>query len=143
MYLTEHFTLEEMTVSETAARRGIDNQPDTRVLGNLRWLCATLEQVRELVGAPVLVSSGFRSMELNEEIGGSPGSAHTEGLAVDFNVPGLTPAALAQRLADSDLVFDQLILEYDQWVHLSVARGQPRRQLLTVRKGTGYLPGLV
>ncbi|MNH24280.1 Peptidase M15 [compost metagenome] len=143
MYLTEHFTLEEMTLSETAARQDIDNQPDSRALDNLRRLCATLEQVRELVGAPVMVSSGFRSVELNAVIGGSAASAHTEGLAADFNVPGLTPAALARRVADSNLQFDQLILEYDQWVHLSLAAGRPRRQLLTVRKGSGYLPGLV
>ena len=143
MYLTEHFTLDELTVSETAARQGIDNQPDALVLDNLRRLCATLEQIRQLVGAPVLISSGFRTVELNAVIGGSVASAHTEGLAADFNVPGLTPAALAQRVADSNLMFDQLILEYDQWVHLSVARGQQRRQLLTVRRGSGYLPGLV
>ncbi|QBF27687.1 peptidase M15 [Pseudomonas tructae] len=143
MYLTEHFTLEELTVSETAARRGIDNQPDPRALDNLRRLCATLEQVRELVGAPVLISSGFRALALNEAIGGSSGSAHIEGLAADFNVPGLTPAALARWVADSHLLFDQLILEYDQWVHLSVASGQQRRQVLTVRNGSGILPGLV
>jgi len=143
MYLSEHFTLAEMTVSETAARRGIDNSPTPQIKANLLRLCAFLEQVRLLHGKPVLVSSGYRSVELNSALGGAPASAHTRGLAVDINVPGVTPAALARSVADSPLVFDQLILEYDQWVHIGLADGQQRRQLLTIRRGTGYLSGLV
>jgi hypothetical protein len=143
MYLTEHFTLPEMTVSESAARLGIDNTPDAAALANLHRLCTVLESVRLLVDKPVLVSSGYRSRALNSAIGGSLGSAHIQGLAADINVPGLTAATLAQRVADSPLMFDQLILEYDQWVHLGLSSTRERRQLLTIRKGTGYLPGLV
>ncbi|MFK8330096.1 D-Ala-D-Ala carboxypeptidase family metallohydrolase [Pseudomonas sp. BJa5] len=143
MYLTEHFTLPEMTMSESAARLGIDNTPDAAALVNLHRLCTFLETVRQLVDKPVLVSSGYRSRALNSAIGGSPNSAHIQGLAADINVPGLTAAALAQRVADSPLMFDQLILEYDQWVHLGLSLSGERRQLLTIRKGTGYLPGLV
>lgn len=143
MYLTEHFTLPEMTVSESAARLGIDNTPDAAALANLHRLCTVLESVRQLVDKPVLVSSGYRSHALNSAIGGSLGSAHIQGLAADINVPGLTAATLAQRVADSPLMFDQLILEYDQWVHLGLSSTRERRQVLTIRKGTGYLPGLV
>ncbi|MCW2270526.1 Peptidase M15 [compost metagenome] len=143
MYLSEHFTLAEMTVSETAARRGLDNSPSPQIMANLRRLCAFLERVRLLHGKPVLVSSGYRSVELNSALGGTPGSAHTRGLAADINVPGVTPAALARSVADSRLMFDQLILEYDQWVHIGLGDAQQRRQLLTIRRGTGYLPGVV
>lgn len=143
MYLSEHFTLAEMTVSESAARQGIDNTPSADTLVNLRRLCTFLEQVRSLFDSPVLISSGYRSIELNRAIGGSTSSAHTHGLAADINVPNVTPGELAQRLADSPLMFDQLILEYDQWVHLGLSTTAERRQLLTVRKGTGYLPGRV
>jgi len=142
MYLSEHFTLTEMTVSETAARQNIDNTPDASIIVNLRRLCAFLEQIRQLVDKPVLVSSGYRCSQLNQVIGGSPQSAHTEGLAADINVPGLTPGELARCVADSPLMFDQLILEFDQWVHVALA-ATSRRQLLTIRQGTGYLPGLV
>ncbi|MFQ6571714.1 D-Ala-D-Ala carboxypeptidase family metallohydrolase [Pseudomonas sp. UM16] len=143
MYLSEHFTLAEMTVSESAVRLGIDNTPDAETLGNLRRLCVLLEQVRRLIDQPIVVSSGYRCPALNRAIGGSSRSAHMQGLAADVNVPGLTPKAFARRVADSPLMFDQLILEYDQWVHLGLSSLPERRQLLTIRKGTGYLPGLV
>lgn len=143
MYLSEHFTLAEMTVSESAARQGIDNTPNAKTLANLSRLCTFLEHVRLLFGQPILVSSGYRSVELNQAIGGSRTSVHMQGLAADINVVGVTPSVLAQRIADSPLMFDQLILEYDQWVHLGLSTAPERRQLLTIRRGTGYLPGLV
>ncbi|MEE1868950.1 D-Ala-D-Ala carboxypeptidase family metallohydrolase [Pseudomonas auratipiscis] len=143
MNLSEHFTLAEMTASQSAVRLGIDNSPSVETLDNLRRLCALLEQVRLLVEKPVLVSSGYRSTELNRIIGGAPQSAHMQGLAADINVPGMSPATLARCVADSPLMFDQLIIEFDQWVHLGLAEGLQRRQLLTIRKGAGYLPGLV
>ena len=143
MYLSEHFTLAEMTVSETAARRGIDNTPNVETLANLRRLCTFLEHVRLLFDKPIVVSSGYRSSELNRAVGGSRSSVHMQGLAADVNVLGVTPRAFAQRVADSPLMFDQLILEFDQWVHVGLAATTERRQLLTIRKGTGYLSGLV
>lgn len=143
MYLSEHFTLAEMTASDSAARRGIDNAPDAQAVANLRRLCTFLEQIRLLFNKPILVSSGYRSFELNRVIGGSVTSAHMQGLAADINVVGVTPRVLAQRVADSSLMFDQLILEFDQWVHVGLAATTERRQTLTIRKGTGYLPGLV
>ncbi|MBH3427362.1 D-Ala-D-Ala carboxypeptidase family metallohydrolase [Pseudomonas alkylphenolica] len=143
MKLTDHFTLEEMTVSVSAPRLGIENTPSSHALGNLLRLCTFLEQVRSLVGGPVLISSGYRSPALNGAVGGSTNSAHCKGLAADFIVPNLTPKQLAQAIADSPLEFDQLILEYDKWVHLALADGPLRREILTIRKGTGYLSGLV
>lgn len=143
MNLTPNFTLGELTVSETAARSGIDNAPDTEVMKNLQRLAALLEEIRALAGGPVLVSSGYRSPALNKAVGGSARSAHMSGLAADFNVPGLAPYKLATLVAASPIEFDQLILEFDAWVHVALARDNPRREVLTVRKGTGYLSGLI
>jgi zinc D-Ala-D-Ala carboxypeptidase len=142
MYLTPHFTLAEMTASQIANRAGLDNNPDSKTIANLIELCQTLEAVRSLIGQPLLITSGYRCEALNQRIGGSASSAHVQGLAADILAVGLTPRQLAQRIMDSELDFDQLILEFDGWVHLGLAEQRQRRQVLTIRKGTGYLPGL-
>ena len=142
MLITPHFTLDEMTVSQLAARDGFDNSPPPEARANLQLLCGALEQVRALFGVPIIVSSGYRSERVNQLIGGAPKSQHVQGLAADFTVIEISPRDTARKIIDSSIVFDQLILEFDGWVHLSVTRGTPRRQVLTVRKGTGYLPGL-
>jgi len=142
MRITPHFTLEEMTASQVAAREGLDNTPSAEAVGNLLLLCQALEQVRGLFGQPVLISSGYRCAALNARVGGASRSQHVSGLAADFTVRGLSPREVARRISESDVVFDQLILEFDNWVHLSVTTSTPRRQVLTIRKGTGYLPGL-
>ncbi|MFF7065747.1 D-Ala-D-Ala carboxypeptidase family metallohydrolase [Pseudomonas sp. NPDC008258] len=142
MLITPHFTLDEMTVSQLAARDGFDNTPPPEARANLQLLCGALEQVRALFGLPIIVSSGYRSEKVNRLIGGAPKSQHVQGLAADFTVIEISPRDTARKIIDSSIVFDQLILEFDNWVHLSVTRGTPRRQVLTVRQGTGYLPGL-
>ena len=142
MLITPHFTLDEMTVSQLAARDGFDNNPPPEARANLQLLCGALEQVRALFGAPIIVSSGFRSEKVNRLIGGATNSQHVQGLAADFTVVEVSPRETVRRISDSAVPFDQLILEFDRWVHLSVARGTPRRQVLTMRKGSGYLAGL-
>lgn len=136
MNLTEHFTLEEMVASQLAARRRIDNQPGPAELANLRRVAATLEQVRELVGGPVLVSSGYRSPAVNAAVGGAKNSAHLLGLAADINIRGMAPRALAQKIRDSDIQFDQLIYE-GTWVHIGLSAGAPRREVLTATFAPG------
>ncbi|HGA2317402.1 TPA: D-Ala-D-Ala carboxypeptidase family metallohydrolase [Pseudomonas putida] len=142
MFLTPHFTLNEMTASQTAAREGMDNTPSPEVVSNLRLLCEVLEQVRTLFGCPIIISSGYRSAAVNARVGGAQKSQHTSGLAADFTVPGVHNRDVVRRLSESGVAFDQLILEFDSWVHLSVCATEPRREVLTIRKGTGYLPGL-
>ncbi|AYG44235.1 peptidase M15 [Pseudomonas sp. Leaf58] len=142
MLITPHFTLNEMTVSQLAAREGLDNTPLAEARANLQLLCCALEQVRALFGEPIIVSSGYRSARVNQLIGGAPNSQHLHGLAADFTVMEVSPRETMRRITESTVPFDQLILEFDSWVHLSVTRGTPRRQVLTIRKGTGYLPGL-
>ena len=142
MLITPHFTLDEMIVSQLAARDGFDNSPPPEARANLQLLCCALEQVRALFNAPVIVSSGYRSEQLNRAIGGAANSQHIQGLAADFTVIKLSPRETVRRISESAVPFDQLILEFDRWVHLSVTRDTPRRQVLPIRKGSGYLPGL-
>jgi hypothetical protein len=127
--LTDHFTLEELTASQTAVRQGIPNAPSPVVVDNLRRLAATLEKVRAIVG-PVAVSSGYRSPLLNKAVGGAKDSAHTLGLAADITGKGWSPQQLAVAIRDSDIEFDQLIYE-GTWVHIGLSTGKPRRQALT------------
>ncbi len=142
MILTEHFTLDEMTISETAARKGLDNTPGPQELANLKRTAETLEKVRALVNKPIIVSSGYRAPAVNAAVGGSKTSVHMKGLAADINVPGMKPDDLARLIAASDIEFDQVILEYGRWVHVGIA-DKPRRELLTIRTGTGYMKGIV
>lgn len=137
MNLSPHFTLAELTFSQTATRLGIDNTPTEAIEANLRRLCGTLEQVRALVGRPIRVSSGYRSCAVNAAVGSGPGSAHVLGLAADFTCSGLTPKALAVLIRESDIEFDQLIYE-GTWVHIGLATGLPRREVLTANFSGGH-----
>ena len=133
--LSEHFTLAELTVSETAARRGLDNSPPPSALGNLVRLAATLEQVRGLIGRPIIVTSGYRSVHVNELVNGSTGSAHITGRAADIIAPAFgSPLALARAIEASGMRYDQLILEFGRWVHIAIAAddAQPRQMALTI-----------
>lgn len=146
MQLTPHFNLDELIVSQTAARQGLDNSLPAHLLPNMRRLAELLETARWLLGGrPIVISSGYRSPAVNALVGGSATSAHMDGRAADFTCPGFgRPAAVAQGLAGSHLLFDQLILEFDAWVHISVAPdgAAPRRQLLTINS-RGTMQGLV
>lgn len=148
MDLSAHFTLERLTFSETAIRLGIDNTPTELVIQNLRKLAAKLEAVMVLLNAPLDISSGYRCDKLNVAVGGVPGrSQHLLGLAADFICPKFgNPYKIATFIKDSDLEYDQLILEYGRWVHLSVAAdgSEPRKMLLTKKANVaGYLKGIV
>lgn len=144
MNLTEHFTLAELTASETAARLGIDNTPSDAIIHNLTRTALLLEQVRTLLGPPI-ISSGYRCPALNSVIGGAPRSAHMLGLAADFIVPAFgTPLEVCQALSANALQYDQLIHEFGRWVHIGLREGEPRRQDLTASRlmgGTTYQTG--
>jgi hypothetical protein len=122
MNLSPHFTLEELTASQTAARLYLRNDATGRPLVNLGRLANFLEDVRAVLGVPMLISSGYRSMAVNRAVGGSRNSAHMYGLAADFTAPAFgTPREVVEAIAASGLGFDQLILEFDQWVHIAIA----------------------
>lgn len=148
MRLSPHFTLRELTASQTAARKGIDNMPGEQALEHLRAVCEhILEPVRAHYGIPFSPSSGFRCLELNRAIGSHDGSQHVRGQAVDFEVPGVRNLDLA-RWIEANLRFDQLILEFydlddptSGWVHCSWTDMVRRGEVLTIGAG-GALRGL-
>jgi hypothetical protein len=144
MKLSEHFTLEELTFSQEAARRGLNNDPPPRIVENLTFLAARLEEVRALLQAPMVVSSGYRSPAVNDAVGGSATSQHRFGLAADFCAPVFgDPFEVATAIAASPIQVDQLILEFGRWVHVSFVRNNPRRQALSIfSQKEGYLPGI-
>lgn len=143
--LTPHFTLEELCFSQEAVRQGIDNTPSAAVIANLTRLAGMLEKVREVLKKPILISSGYRSLELNARVGGSSTSAHMDGRAADFICPAFgTPYVVARKIASARLGFDQMIHEYGRWVHIAVPKPQVKaqRQLLSIFEAGHYLPGL-
>lgn len=146
MNLSTHFSLEELTFSELATRQNIRNDPPDAIMPNLRALAAALEMVRYKLGQPVLISSGYRSIQLNSAVGGALTSAHVKGLAADFRCPNFgEPLKVAAEIAAIPFDFDQIINEHGRWVHLGIAApGEVgRKQLLTIdRAGTrsGLLP---
>lgn len=146
MQLSEHFELAEFLVSETAARRGIANEPTPEVIENLRRLCqSVLEPLRVHLKRPVMITSGYRSPALNRAIGGSPTSHHMQGRAADLIVPGIAPLAVCQTAHSLRLPCTQIIHEFGRWAHLSVAISNERTQLLTAKLHQGktvYEPGL-
>jgi zinc D-Ala-D-Ala carboxypeptidase len=142
-----NFSLERLCRSDTARRLGIDNRPSAEVLQSLYRLSHFLAQVQALLGHPLQITSGFRSAALNEAVGGVADSQHTAGQAVDFRCPAYgTPADIAYRIGASELAFDQLILEYGRWLHVSIAPPDriPRRELLSIWSSEqGYVSGIV
>lgn len=139
MKLSEHFTLEELTVSETAARKGLSNTPDNDALFDLKRLAAFLESIRETVDKPIKINSAYRSPEVNASVGGSKTSQHCKGQAADIRVAGMTPDQVVQAIIAAKLPFDQVIREFDSWTHVSIAPKDkaPRKMALIIdKKGT-------
>ena len=136
MNLTEHFTLEELTASQVAARRRIDNAPSATIVENLRRVGGVLELVRGAVAKPITISSGYRCPALNAAVGGARESAHLQGLAADITVSGMEPKALAKTIIAAGIQFDQLIFE-GTWVHIGLAPGKLRNQVLTATFAPG------
>ena len=127
MKLSENLSLAECTKSLTAKRLGINNEPDEWVTENLRQVAVNVFQpVRDCLGVPIHVSSGYRSAELNKAIGGSVRSQHVEGRALDLDADvfgGCTNSEIFECIREN-VKFDQLIWEFgDQdspdWAHVS------------------------
>jgi uncharacterized protein YcbK (DUF882 family) len=136
--MTPHFTLDELTASETAERNGWDNTPNEQELANLQRLAEFLEDIKEALGGkPIMVSSGYRGKQVNDAVGSKDSSQHRVGCAVDFRVPGLTPDQVVRAIIASGLPYDQVIREFDRWTHLSVPNtpeAAPRKQALIIDK---------
>jgi hypothetical protein len=138
MNLTPHFSLEELTVSETAERNGWDNSPNDQELANLTRLADFLEQVKVVLGGkPIMVNSAFRSKRVNDAVGSKDTSQHRIGCAADIRVPGMTPDQVVKAVIASGIGYDQVIREFDRWTHISVPNTDstaPRKQALIIDK---------
>ena len=153
MKLSKNFSLNEMTKSQTALRRGIDNEPDEEVIQNLKSLCENvLQPVREHFGKPVSINSGFRSKALNTAIGGSTTSDHCKGMAADIEIAGIDNGDIAEWIKEN-CDFRQLILEFytpgvgdSGWVHVSYNIEDNDKKVMTAMKENGrtvYKLGLI
>lgn len=125
MQLSKNFHLSELVTSNTATRRGINNTPSDEIVKNLQAATVNLFQpVRDILGHPVIINSGYRSPALNKAVGGVSTSAHCYGYAIDFICPSFgTPKEIVQHLQaelkKKGIKFDQCIVEYNTWVHLA------------------------
>jgi zinc D-Ala-D-Ala carboxypeptidase len=153
MQISKHLSLAEVSRSETAKRRGINNTPSGAHLENFKKLAENIfEPIREHFGVPIHISSGYRSKELNSAIGGSSTSQHCQGEAIDIDMDGSTNGVTNKMVFDfikDNLVFDQMIWEFGtdknpDWVHVSYeSTGKQRKQILkAVKSGgkTSYVP---
>lgn len=137
MQLSPNFTLEELTNSDLASRKGWDNTPNEQETANLKRLANFLEAVRTILGKPIFINSGFRSKQVNDGVGSKDSSQHRLGCAADIRVQGMTPNEVCRKIIASGLAYDQLIREFDAWTHISVTSyeiDRPRRQALIIDK---------
>lgn len=130
----KYFSLSEFLNSATAKRLRIDNTPSFEVVDNLNKLADYLDNIREKVGKPILISSGFRCPVLNKAVGGVSNSQHQKGLAADLICADMESLEKVLRETGG---FDQLIKEHCKgsksfWYHVSVAprNGKPRQQII-------------
>ena len=144
MSLTKNFSLIELSKSQTATRKGIDNTPSAEHQDNLKSLCThVLQPVRDHFNCVVSISSGYRSPELCTAIGSKTTSQHAKGEAADFEIFGVSNKELADYI-NEELEYDQLILEYwkeedpnSGWVHCSYSKNNNRKQYLKAFKLDG------
>jgi hypothetical protein len=153
MKLSEHLDLSEVIRSESAKRKGISNMPTPEHIENFKLLAEKVFQpIREHFRCPIHISSGYRSKELNQAVGGSSSSQHCQGEAIDIDMDG-TPNGVTNRMVfdfiKDNLEFDQLIYEFGDkqnpdWVHVSYeSSGKQRKQILRAVRTNGktsYLP---
>ena len=132
--LSEFFTYGELIRSDSADRLGIDNAPNDMILAQLQRTAQKMDGIRRMLGHPIYVSSGFRSVPLNVAVGGVANSQHCEGKAIDFTCPNVGLVTdIFNRIRNAGIEYDQLIREYHKtpgggWVHISFVDSGWRRQ---------------
>ena len=134
MKISEHISYDEATLSPTAIRNGISNQPNEQELNNMKLVAENcFEPLRKMWGKPIKVNSFFRSQSLNQLVGGSSLSQHVKGQAIDITTGTKTENKKLFELAKT-LDFDQLINEYDfSWIHISFKASGNRKQILVIK----------
>jgi hypothetical protein len=137
MMVGEFFDLNEFTVSQSAARAGISNNPPEEVINRIKEVCKVLDDYRRRSGKPIIITSGYRSPKVNKLIGGAKNSQHVLGEAADFIVPGVSVAEVVKQIREFGIKFDQLIDEFGEWIHISYRASGNRGEVLTARKVKG------
>lgn len=133
--ISEHITYNEATQSPTALRFGIENTPTEHQLFAMRIVAnACFEPLRKWYGKPININSFFRCTLLNQKVGGSSTSSHCKGEAIDFSAGSKEENKKLFDWCKANLVFDQLINEYDYtWIHISFRQGQNRNMVLAIK----------
>ena len=134
MKISKHISYEEATLSPTAIRNGISNQPNEEQLYNMQQLAENIfEPLRKMYGKPIKVNSFFRSEKLNQLVKGQKGSQHVKGQAIDITGKNKEENKKLFELAKT-LDYDQLINEYDfSWIHISYKSAGNRKQVLVIK----------
>lgn len=131
-YLSEHFSMEEMTRSQTAKEQHIDNTPSEAAIRNLKILCTqVLEPARVKLGRPIIITSGYRCAKLNAAVGGVPKSYHTKGMAADIRIDNIRDAYNLAKLLNDRPLTDLVLIEHSssaQWLHVQWSR-YPRHRV--------------
>lgn len=123
-----NFKISELIYSDTAIRHKINNMPDIDALDCMLDLVVyCLQPIREKLKKPMIITSGYRNKDVNKLVGGAENSQHTKGQAVDFIVKGLLPYQAYMHILNSNIEYDQLILE-PSWVHISFNKGKNRKE---------------
>jgi len=136
-----NFSMSELISSSTANMYKINNMPDINSLDNLLLLIVnTLQPVRDLIGKPMIVTSGYRCPQLNKHpaIGGSSTSEHVKGMACDFVITGMSVSDIVSKIRHSNIPFNQLIEEHGKngaWVHISYNKAGNRKDVLRYKNG--------
>lgn len=128
-----NFTISELCNSNIAKQKDIRNIPNLTELDNmLNLIVYCIQPIRDYIKKPMVISSGYRSYALNKEVGGVYNSQHCKGQAVDFTVPDMSITEIINIIRNSGIEYDQLINEYNRWVHISYAKGRNRKQILKI-----------
>ena len=135
--LSENFYLKEFVISQVAERHGYRNEPNEKQIENLKLLCMNvLQPLREIIGVPIFINSGFRSFDVNAAVGGKFNSQHLEGKAADFIIPSMNLVDVFNIILQK-LSFDQLIYEFGKWIHISWNSDKNRNEVLLSKKVYG------
>lgn len=134
MRISKHITIDEATLSPTALRLGIDNTPNEEILVNMKLVAERcFEPIRNWYGKPIKVNSFYRCEALNKAVKGSLTSQHVQGKAIDISTGTKAGNKLIYEWAKENIIFDQLINEYDYaWVHISYNKNNNRNQTLII-----------
>ena len=125
-----NFSMTELIKSDTAVKNKINNIPQqSYILDNLMNLIVyCLQPIRDYIKKPMIITSGYRNERVNALVKGKSNSQHLKGEAVDFHITGLSINQIIELVKKSGVEYDQLINEYDEWVHISYSKGKNKKQ---------------